>query len=85
MITSKADNFSGLLLVSIVLIITLSACSRQNWYQGAQSAKEAHCMKEPVSEYEDCMQQSSENYDEYNKNREALIEENATTNSTTID
>ena len=79
MITSKADNFSDLLLVSIVLIITLSACSKQNWYQGAQSAKEAHCMKEPVSEYEDCMQQSSENYDEYNKNREALIEENTTT------
>ena len=79
MITSKADNFSGLLLVSIILIITLSACSRQNWYQGVQSAKEAHCMKGPVSEYENCIQQSSENYDEYSKNREALIEENTTT------
>lgn len=63
----------------ILLAITLNACSKQAWYQGAQSAKEAHCMKEPVSEYEDCMQQSSENYDEYNKNREALIEENTTT------
>lgn len=63
----------------ILLAITLGACSKQAWYQGAQSAKEAHCMKEPVSEYEDCMQQSSENYDEYNKNREALIEENTTT------
>lgn len=79
MITSKADNFSGLLLISIVLIITLSACSRQNWYQGAQSAKEAHCMKGPVSEYKNCMQQSSENYDEYSKNREALIKDNTTT------
>ena len=76
MITSKEDNFSRLLLVTVVLIMTLSACSKQNWYQGAQSAKEADCMKEPVSEYEDCMQQSSESYNEYNKNREALSEEN---------
>ena len=79
MITSQTDNFSDLLLVSIVLIITLSACSKHNWYQGAQSAKEAHCMKGPVSEYEDCIKQSSENYDEYIKNREALIKENTTT------
>ena len=63
----------------ILLAITLTACTKQAWYQGAQSAKEAHCMKEPVSEYDDCIQQSSENYEEYNKNREALIEENTTT------
>jgi hypothetical protein len=68
------------LYITITLLaITLSACTKQAWYQGAQSAKEAHCMKEPVSEYDDCIQQSAENYDEYNKNREALIEENTTT------
>ena len=68
------------LYIAITLVaITLTACTKQAWYQGAQSAKEAHCMKGPVSEYEDCIQQSSENYDEYNRNREALIEENTTT------
>ena len=68
------------LYITITLLaITLTACTKQAWYQGAQSAKEAHCLKEPVSEYEDCMQQSSETYEEYKKNREALIEENTTT------
>jgi len=63
----------------ILLVITLSACTKQAWYQGAQSSQTAHCMKEPVSEYDDCIQQSAESYDEYNKNREALIEENTST------
>ena len=63
----------------ILLAIALSACTKQAWYQGAQSSQTAHCMKQPISEYNDCIQPSAENYDEYNKNREALIEENTTT------
>jgi len=67
------------LFITIILFsITLISCTKQAWYTGAQSAKEAHCMKGPVSEYDDCIKQSSENYDEYNKNREALIKENTT-------
>ncbi len=66
--------------ITIILLVTaLTACSKQAWYQGAQSSQTAHCMKVPVSEYNDCIQQSSENYDVYNKNRETLIEENTTT------
>ena len=68
------------LYITITLLaVTLTACTKQAWYQGAQSSQTAHCMKEPVSEYNDCIQHSAENYDEYNKNREALIEENTTT------
>jgi hypothetical protein len=71
---------SKLLYITITLLaVTLSACTKQAWYQGAQSSQTAHCMKQPVSEYDDCIQQSSENYNEYNKNREALIKENTTT------
>lgn len=67
------------LLVSIFFItIFLSACSKQNWYQGAQSSKASHCMQVPLAEYEDCMQQSSESYHEYTKNREELLSEPAT-------
>jgi len=69
-----------LLFITIIFFsITLIACTKQAWYQGAQSSQTAHCMKEPVSEYNDCIQQSGESYDEYNKSREALIEENTPT------
>ena len=59
----------------LVLLIVLTSCSKQAWYQGAQSSQTAHCMKEPLSEYENCTQQSAENYDKYNKNREQLLKE----------
>lgn len=68
----------NLYITIILLVITLTACTKQAWYQGAQSSQTAHCMKEPVSEYNDCIKHSAENYDEYNKSREALIEKNTT-------
>ncbi len=65
-------------LTILIFIIGVSACTKQSWYQGAKSAQTAHCMQEPLSEYDDCNQQSSENYDEYKKNREDLLEETKT-------
>ena len=57
----------------LLLTITLAACSQQNWYQGAQSAQTANCMKQPLAEYNDCNQQSQEmSYQEYQKTQEQL-------------
>ena len=61
------------IIISLTFAAALTACSKESWYQGAQSSQTAHCMKEPLSEYENCTQQSRENYSEYNKNRESLI------------
>jgi len=68
----------NLSLITIIAISTLviSACSKQNWYSAAQSAQTAHCMKQPISEYEDCQQPSSENYNSYETKRQKLIIEN---------
>ncbi len=57
----------------LLLVVGLSACSQQNWYHGAQSAQTAHCMQQPLAEYNDCNQQSQEmTYEEYEKSREEL-------------
>ncbi len=77
MIRNNLAKLSSLLLITAVLSITLSACSKQNWYLGAQAAKQAQCMKGPDAEYENCMQQSNENYDEYKKSRDELLKEPA--------
>jgi hypothetical protein len=55
--------------MAVLLVPALIACSKQNWYQGVQSAHEARCMQEPVSEYNECMRQSGDSYNEYEKNR----------------
>jgi hypothetical protein len=63
--------------ISILILLTvLTSCSKQNWYAGTQAAQTAHCMQEPLSEYEDCIQQSTESYDDYSKSREQLKKEN---------
>jgi hypothetical protein len=67
--TNNPIELSILFLVTVSLTTTLSACSKQNWYQGMQSAHEARCMQEPVSEYDECMRQSGDSYNEYEKNR----------------
>ncbi len=59
-----------------VSTILLSACSKQNWYSGAQSSLSSYCMQQPHAEYNDCMQQSADSYNEYEKKRQKLIEEN---------
>lgn len=59
--------------LSVILITTcLTACSQQNWYQAARSAQTAQCMKEPISEYDDCNQQSNETYENYKSSKEQL-------------
>ena len=35
-----------------------------------------YCMKQPVSEYEDCIKQTEGNYENYEYERKQLIEEN---------
>lgn len=71
-------KLSSLVLITAVLSITSSACSKQNWYLGAQAGKQAQCMKGPDAEYENCMQQSNGSYDEYKKNRDDLLNEPVT-------
>ncbi len=59
-------------LTLLLATITLAACSQQNWYQGAQSAQTAHCMKQPLAEYNDCNQSQEMSYQEYEKTQEQL-------------
>jgi hypothetical protein len=59
------------LLLSITL--TLSACTKENWYEGVKASHEAQCMEEPISEYDNCMKQLQEqSYEEYQRDRESL-------------
>ncbi len=74
MIASKKNIYR--MVMAVALLLTLTACTTESWYQGAKSAQAAHCMKEPISEYEDCMKQTEGGYDSYQEKREQLLEEN---------
>jgi hypothetical protein len=73
---TSAYNHNITISVTIALLATLTACTTENWYKGAQSAQTTHCMKEPLSEFEDCNRQTEVPYQDYREQREQLIEEN---------
>ena len=57
-----------------LLVLGLSACSKAAWFQGAQSAKTVNCMQQPISEFDDCQQQSDESYPDYEKTRKEITQ-----------
>ena len=66
-------------MVIAASLLTLAGCTTESWYHGAKSAQTTHCMKEPISEYEDCIKQTGEDYESYQsykEKREQLLEEN---------
>ncbi len=65
-------------LFPVLVYILLTACSEQSWYQGAQSAQTAECMKQPLSEFKDCNKTTEKSYLQYKSERDQLLENNAT-------
>ena len=65
------------LIIAVILSLGLTACSKQAWYQGAQSARTANCMKEPLAEFDDCNKPSDENYEEFESKRKDLTKDPA--------
>ena len=61
-------------VTTFLLVAGLGACSKAAWYQGAQSVKTANCMQQPISEYDDCQQQSDESYTDYEKIRKGITQ-----------
>ena len=77
MIASKHNIYITVIVVASLLAVT--GCTTESWYQGAKSAQTSHCMKEPISEYEDCIKQAGEDgesYQSYKEKREQLLQEN---------
>ena len=60
-------------LLTVLISISLIACSEQSWYQGAQSAQTAECMKQPLSEYKDCNKAADKSYQQYKNERDQLL------------
>ena len=60
-------------IIAAVSLLCLISCSTQAWYQSAKDAQTAHCLKGPISEYEDCKTGSTDSYNEYEKERDSTI------------
>lgn len=60
------------LLLCIVTLLSLSACSNKQIYDSTQYNNERECYKRPESQIEQCLQQNSQSYEDYKRERDAL-------------
>lgn len=62
-----------LFLISLV-ILSLSACTKQQVYETIQANEQAECQREVrTNAYLQCMEETGMSYDEYQREREAVL------------
>jgi hypothetical protein len=52
--------------------LVLSACSNQQFYEGAKAARQANCLNYPAAEYKECMEDSTQSYEQYKQQRDEV-------------
>jgi len=61
-------------LIIILLVIYMQACSTRQVYDSIQYNERLKCQEVHHSEYDDCIERTSESYDKYKEKRDAVIE-----------
>ena len=56
----------------LFLIILLQACSSQDIYELIQDNQLSECQTLPLPQYDECMEQANESYDEYSEKRKEV-------------
>jgi hypothetical protein len=60
-------------IASILLLVTLAACSTQAWYEASKANAENRCRQQPAGEYDRCMERvNRQRYEDYEKDRKSL-------------
>ena len=61
-------------ITALLLTVFLAqGCTSRAWYEGMKSGYDNHCALAPVSEYEACVSQHTDSYDEYQAKRDAVV------------
>lgn len=61
-------------LTSICLLLVLSACSQKGMYEALQRNQQIECSQLPPSQYQECMDNASESYEDYSRKRNETLE-----------
>lgn len=56
-----------------LLLLILTACTRQQYYEGLKAGHRSGCLEYPEPEYEDCIDETEASYEEYKQQREQVI------------
>jgi len=60
--------------VVALLLLTMTACNNQQYYEGLKAGHRAGCLEYPESEYADCVDETETSYEEYKSQRQQAID-----------
>ncbi len=60
--------------VVLILLLTMTACTGQQYYEGLKAGHNASCLEYPESEYADCVDETETSYEEYKSQRQQAID-----------
>jgi hypothetical protein len=58
-----------------LVLLALAGCSNKGVYEGIQTSNRNECFKLPPSQYDECMEDASKSYDEYERERKEALSE----------
>ncbi|MDN3638662.1 hypothetical protein QWY82_07575 [Simiduia curdlanivorans] len=57
---------------ALAMTVLLVACSNKSIYKGMQESNRQECNKLPDSQWEQCLKDNSQSYEDYKRERDAL-------------
>lgn len=63
------------LLTLIALISVITGCTNKQVYTAVQQNRQFECQKLPQSQYEECMKDYDQSYEDYANDREAILKD----------
>lgn len=66
---------SIVILIMMVFIFFIQACSSRQWYETVHQNQRIQCQKVPYNEYAECMERANETYDQYKRKRDEVVKE----------
>lgn len=60
-------------ILLLLLLPLITACTHQQLYQTVQNNRQNTCHEQPANKYDECMDKYSKPYDEYEKERQAIL------------
>lgn len=68
-------GFTFLSPLFVFALLAIQSCTQQEIYTAIQQNRQIDCQRKQQPLYEECMEQSSEPYEDYRRAREELLEE----------
>jgi uncharacterized lipoprotein len=62
-----------LICLCALCLLALSACSSQQFYEGAKAGQQSNCLNYPEAEYQECIDESGDSYEQYKQQRDEVV------------